>query len=73
MVGVGVNTITMGEGIVCQKCGSDYVALVEYNHYHPAHCDDISEIRCNECGARFGRWSGRELGEGEWEWPPRGR
>ncbi|HBP01215.1 MAG: hypothetical protein UY41_C0022G0014 [Candidatus Moranbacteria bacterium GW2011_GWE1_49_15] len=51
----------------CKKCGSGNIVMVEYDLMHPEHYDGISEIRCNDCGARFGRWSGKELGEGEVE------
>ena len=49
---------------VCKKCGSREVVLVEYNGMSPEHYDGVSEIDCRDCGARFGRWSGRELAEG---------
>jgi hypothetical protein len=29
--------------------------------------DGISEIQCKDCGVRIGRWSNRELKEGELE------
>ena len=29
--------------------------------------DGVSEWHCQTCGKRFGRWSGRELREGEYE------
>jgi len=41
--------------------------MVEYHGMHPDHYDGVSEINCNKCGVRFGRWSGRELAEGEFE------
>ncbi len=41
--------------------------LVEYAGTHPDHFDGVSEIDCRDCGARFGRWSGRELALGESE------
>lgn len=41
--------------------------MVEYDGMHPEHYDGISEIDCNDCGARIGRWSGKELAEGEVE------
>jgi predicted RNA-binding Zn-ribbon protein involved in translation (DUF1610 family) len=40
---------------------------VEYSHEVPEHYDGMSEYRCPDCGARFGRWSGRQLAEGEAE------
>ncbi|MFA6279151.1 MAG: endonuclease domain-containing protein [Candidatus Paceibacterota bacterium] len=51
----------------CQKCGSENIIMVEYTHDHPEHYDGVSEIACNDCNARFGRWSGKELAEGEAE------
>ena len=45
----------------CKKCGSENTVMVEYDMIHPEHYDGISEIACQSCGARFGRWSGREL------------
>lgn len=51
----------------CKKCGSEEIVLVEYAHDHPEHYDGISEIKCLKCGARFGRWSGKELGPDETE------
>lgn len=57
----------MGE--TCKKCGSANVVLVEYSLLSPEHYDGISEILCREenCGARFGRWSGVELKDDEVE------
>lgn len=52
---------------VCKKCGSKNIVMVEYEHGHPEHYDGVSEIMCNDCGTRFGRWSGKELAEGEAE------
>lgn len=52
---------------VCKKCGSKNIMMVEYTHDSPEHYDGVSEIACNECGVRFGRWSGKELAEGEAE------
>jgi len=51
----------------CKKCGSENITMVEYDPMHPEHYDGVSEIVCNDCGARFGRWSGKELAEGEVE------
>lgn len=45
----------------CQKCGSKNIVLVEYGWDNPNHYDGTSEIACQDCGARYGRWSGREL------------
>jgi DNA-directed RNA polymerase subunit RPC12/RpoP len=51
----------------CKKCGSTNIIMVEYDWKNPEHYDGISEIDCNDCGARIGRWSGKELAEGEFE------
>jgi hypothetical protein len=51
----------------CKKCGSENIVMVEYSHDSPEHYDGVSEIMCNDCKARFGRWSGKELTEGEVE------
>lgn len=51
----------------CKKCGSENIIMVEYDGMHPDHYDGISEIDCNDCKARFGRWSSKELVDGEFE------
>ncbi len=51
----------------CPKCQSENIIFVEYAHDHPEHYDGTSEIKCLSCGARFGRWSGKELGSDEYE------
>lgn len=51
----------------CKKCGSENIVMVEYSHDSPEYYDGISEILCNDCQARFGRWSGKELAKGEIE------
>ncbi|MHB8913817.1 MAG: hypothetical protein ACYC4I_02295 [Minisyncoccota bacterium] len=51
----------------CKKCESKNIIGVEYPHDHPEHYDGVSEVECRDCGARFGRFSGRELAEGEAE------
>ena len=51
----------------CKKCGSENMVMVEYPLTDPEHYDGVSEIDCRECGARIGRWSGKELAEGEAE------
>lgn len=52
---------------VCKKCGSENIVMVEYTMDSPEYYDGISEIVCNDCNVRFGRWSGKELKEGEIE------
>ena len=51
----------------CKKCNSENVIFVEYSWDHPEHYDGTSEVECLTCGARFGRWSGKELGPNEYE------
>ena len=34
---------------------------VQYEYTHPEHYDGVSEWCCSTCGARFGRWTGKEL------------
>ena len=51
----------------CKKCGSENIVMVEYAPGSPERYDGVSEIDCRDCGARFGRWSGKELKEGEIE------
>lgn len=51
----------------CKKCGSENVILVEYDMMHPDYHDGVSEIECRDCNARFGRWSNKELADGESE------
>lgn len=52
--------------IVC--CGEQMTGL-EYAYNHPAHYDGVSEWVCEHCGKRIGRWSGKELKNGECELP----
>ena len=40
---------------------------IEYGYGHPERYDGVSEWRCADCGARWGRWSGKVLKEGESE------
>jgi len=51
----------------CKKCGSENIIMVEYDYTSPEHYDGISEIDCRDCGVRIGRWSDKELAEGEIE------
>ena len=54
----------------CKKCNSDNIVFVEYAWDHPEHYDGVSEVDCLACGARFGLWSGKELGPDESEKRP---
>ena len=58
---------TLIDDKTCRKCGSENIVMVEYDLMQPEHYDGISEIDCQKCDARFGRWSGKELAEGEVE------
>ncbi|MEI6379078.1 MAG: hypothetical protein WCO55_05440 [Candidatus Falkowbacteria bacterium] len=51
----------------CQKCGSAHIVGLEYAWPSPESYDGVSEWDCRDCKARFGRWSGKELAEGEIE------
>jgi hypothetical protein len=44
-----------------------YMIGVQYVWNHPEHYDGVSEWRCDVCGTRFGRWTRRELKDGEVE------
>jgi hypothetical protein len=52
---------------ICKKCKSENIFGLEYAPGHPDRYDGISEIVCNDCKVRFGRWSGKELKAGESE------
>lgn len=51
----------------CQNCGSTNIGFVEYDYTCPEHYDGWSEIYCLDCGKRHGRWSNKELQDGELE------
>jgi|LakMenE01Jun11ns_1017448.scaffolds.fasta_scaffold9940899_10 hypothetical protein len=51
----------------CRSCGSGNIVFVQYSYPHPERHDGWSEVLCVGCKKRFGRWSGRELGENESE------
>jgi len=55
----------------CKKCGSKNIIGVEYfysKNIPDEHLyDGISEFRCQDCGFRIGRWSGRELKGDDYE------
>jgi hypothetical protein len=40
---------------------------VEYSYSSPEQYDGVSEWLCPDCAARFGRWTGKLLAEGEEE------
>lgn len=51
----------------CKKCGSTNIVGVEYAYPCPERFDGVSEWKCLDCGFRIGRWSGKELKDGEIE------
>ena len=51
----------------CPKCGHPVYIGIEYEYGHPDRYDGMSERMCERCGTRYGRWTGRELHEGESE------
>lgn len=53
------------------KWGAPYknIVLVEYDYTCDARHDGWSEVVCQECKARFGRWSGKHLQGEELEYP----
>lgn len=48
----------------CKNCQSENIIMVEYAWDNPRHYDGVSEIDCNNCYKRFGRWCGKELFDG---------
>ena len=54
----------------CKACGSKNTLMIEYFNVgapDEATYDGISEIRCNDCNARYGRWSLKKLDDNELE------
>jgi len=50
----------------CKKCGSKNLMMVEYGYTGDPEkdkymYDGVSELRCMDCKARFGRWTDKEL------------
>jgi hypothetical protein len=54
----------------CQACGSSDVVGLDYVNRSRVGDDAVSEYECRDCSARIGRWSGRLLGDDEFEPPP---
>lgn len=50
----------------CKNCTVPYT-FITYWPEHPCYFDGISELHCNTCGSRTGRWSGKLLKKGEHE------
>lgn len=59
--------ININGNLQCPKCNSLNVIGVEYSYDYPEYYDGISEWRCEDCGYREGRWSFKELKDGEYE------
>lgn len=51
----------------CKKCESKNIIGIEYGYMDEEHYDGISEWRCGDCGYREGRWTGKELKDGDVE------
>lgn len=59
---------TLGDDHYCQDCKTEVtVVCVEYDHNSPERYDGTSEYQCGDCGRREGRWTGKQLAEGEVE------
>ena len=50
----------------CKKCNKENIVSVQYRGTTEDY-DGISEYECIDCWYRQGRWSGKELLEGELE------
>ena len=60
--------MTTTNDYTCPSCGNHdqgAIILVEYDGRSPYHYDGISELWCQKCHARWGRWSGRLLADDE--------
>ena len=53
--------------MICRNCGHTEFIGIEYGYGHPERYDGISEYLCTNCKTRYGRWTGKELKEGEVE------
>ncbi len=51
----------------CPKCNAPGMIAVQYHHTSKNHIDGPSEWFCFKCKYRQGRWTGKELKEGEEE------
>ena len=54
---------------LCPTCGKPFTLHAEYMHSSEYHYDGISEHKCDPCNLRIGRWSGKVLKDGEYEYP----
>jgi hypothetical protein len=48
-------------------CQAPNIIMVQYHWESKNHYDGVSEYKCQSCGYRQGRWSGKELEDGEEE------
>jgi ribosomal protein S27AE len=60
----------------CPKCGAEWhdkkgagvnIIGIQYGYPSKECYDGVSEWNCQKCGYREGRWSGKEIHEGELE------
>jgi hypothetical protein len=60
------------------RCCEAIMCGIQYGMYYseektdlgdPYHYDGVSEWQCEKCGKRIGRWSMKELKDGEFEKP----
>lgn len=51
----------------CSRCSSTCVTGVEYGYPNRERHDGVSEWQCQECNYREGRWTGKEIHDGELE------
>jgi hypothetical protein len=56
--------------MTCPK-GHKRILLIEYDYGDPYRYDGISEIQCNTCRKRYGRWTEKVL-RGKEQEPPYG-
>lgn len=61
------NEIEWAESYLKCECSQKKPLLFEYDGMHPQHYDGVSEVRCQICGKRWGRWTRKELKENEYE------
>lgn len=50
----------------CPKCESENIIMIQYRRTTQDY-DGISEIQCQDCNTRTGRWSLKELKDDELE------
>jgi hypothetical protein len=60
---VSIKQDTLNTKLLCEHKN---IICVEYRGT-PEDYDGVSEVRCKDCNMRWGRWSGKELKDGELE------